>query len=158
MTDSESSDASTAELPPHFFDIYKIAIDMADKVSARRGRANTFFATANAALVALIGTSHYSDYVAIAGVLLTFVWMLMLKSYRDLNEAKFFVIGEMETRLPARIFTDEWARLKQEPIQLRIGSATTWLAQYRELGTVEKLVPWLFLTLYAVVLINGHRA
>ena len=36
-------------------DMYKTAVEMADRVSARRGTANTFFVTLNAALAAVVG-------------------------------------------------------------------------------------------------------
>jgi hypothetical protein len=36
-------------------DLYKMAVEMADRVSARRSTANAFFLTAEAALVAVIG-------------------------------------------------------------------------------------------------------
>jgi hypothetical protein len=39
---------------------------------------------------------------------------LLLKSYRDLNSAKFEIILAMEERLPARVYGDEWNRLRRE--------------------------------------------
>src|SRR3712207_8287315 len=41
-------------------------------------------------------------------------WWFTLRSYRDLNRAKFAVINAMEERLPARIFTQEWMQLRSE--------------------------------------------
>ena len=39
--------AAAAELPGNYFEIYKIAVEMADRISARRGVANSFFLTIN---------------------------------------------------------------------------------------------------------------
>lgn len=123
---------------------------MADRISARRMIANTFFATVNTGLLALLGDGGLPCYVSLAGVVLSFVWWALLKSYRDLNSAKFKVIHEMEKRLPVKIFDDEWAILKKEAPapELRLARMRQWLAQYRELGQVERIVPWMFAALY----------
>ena len=71
-------------------------------------------------------------------------------SYRDLNRAKFEIILAMEERLPVRVYGDEWARLRREPARftLRAAALRPWLAQYRELGYVERIVPWVFILIY----------
>jgi hypothetical protein len=139
-------------LPDHYFEIYNLAVEMADRISARRVLANSFFATVNTALVALIGAEDFPWYVAAAGIVLSVVWWALLKSYRDLNTAKFQVINAMEERLPVKIFSDEWRQLKKErlPFRIRPRHMRDWLAQYRELGAVERIVPWLFALLYGI--------
>jgi len=157
VTISESaSPENSEELPPHYFDLYKLAVEMADRISARRVVANSFFATVNAGLIALLGANDMPWYVSVAGVVLSVVWWALLKSYRDLNSAKFKVILAMEARLPANIFGDEWDVLKQEPppFSMRPSGIRSWLAQYRELGAVERIVPWMFAGMYLVELIS----
>jgi hypothetical protein len=44
-----------------------------------------------------------------------------LKSYRDLNGAKYDVIHAMEERLPAQIYKDEWAALKRDRVKFALG-------------------------------------
>ena len=73
-------------------------------------------------------------------------WWLQLRSYRDLNRAKFAVIIEVEKQLPVRVFTDEWQSLKTDPIK-------TWRQRYAELGTVERVVPWVFAALYVTLFV-----
>lgn len=148
------------DLPPHYFELYKIAVDMADRISARRVLANSFFATVNTGLIALIGNKGLPSYVALAGIVLSLVWWALLKSYRDLNAAKFKVILEMEKRLPVQIFGDEWNILKNNalsekeppketpPKELRFAKQRKRLAEYRELGQVERIVPWMFAGMY----------
>jgi hypothetical protein len=43
--------------------------------------------------------------VALAGIILSGSWWLQLRSYRDLNHAKFAVINSVETRFPVKLFT-----------------------------------------------------
>lgn len=147
--------STETKLPDHYFDIYNLAVEMADRVSARRALANSFFATVQTALIALLGSKEFPWYVAVAGIVLSVVWWGMLKSYRDLNRAKFDVINEMEKRLPAKIFTEEWVSLKGEkgsqdaiPSVISKKGIRGWLSQYRELGAVERSVPWMFAVIY----------
>jgi len=129
-----------AELPPGYLDLYKLAVEMADRISARRGVANTFFLTVNTGLAALLGGNELRWYVAGAGIVLCAAWWALLKSYRDLNRAKFGVILVMEQQLPAQPFGDEWNQLKK--------------TRYRELGQVERFVPVLFALVYVAEIIR----
>jgi hypothetical protein len=121
-----------------YLELYKLAVEMADRVSARRGTANAFFLTVNTTLLAFV-TSGLDDalwLVAMAGIALSATWAVLLKSYRDLNAAKFGVITEMENNLDVKVFGDEWKRLKENRPQ-------GWLGRYAEFGTVERLVPFI---------------
>ena len=53
-TRSRSDTSPDAELPSHYFELYELAVEMADRVSARRGVANSFFLTINTGIVALL--------------------------------------------------------------------------------------------------------
>jgi hypothetical protein len=142
---------------PRVLELYKTAVEMADRISARRATANSFFLTAQTALVAVIGLTTPSLLkapwwtalaVAIAGVVLSVSWWLQLRSYRDLNSAKFEVINTMEEQLPVRIFTDEWNILKKDP------TTTSWRRRYTELGTVERIIPGVFGLLYVLLFLG----
>lgn len=137
--------------------LYKLAVEMADHVSARRALANSFFVGVHTAITALIGVLHpltpaassgtakpfafASLLVAVAGVMLAATWWLMLRSYRDLNRAKFIVIDKIEERLPVQLFTDEWAVVKEQ-------RAKGWTNRYVELGQIERCVPFVFMLFY----------
>jgi len=98
-------------------DLYKFLIDQADRVSARRATANSYFLTLHTALVAFVGVLSSARHVenssvpkvddftlvitAFAGCTLAATWWLLLRSYRDLNSAKFKVITEFEEQLPS---------------------------------------------------------
>jgi hypothetical protein len=145
-----------------YLDLYKLAVEMADRVSVRRAAANTFFFTIHAALLTFSNvakpTAPASDavpgggqlldkaglvMVAVVGLLLAGAWWFTLRSYRDLNRAKFVVINAMEERLPARIFTQEWMQLSK-----RAGL----LGRYTEFGMIERVVPLLFGAMYLITI------
>lgn len=146
------------------FDLYRIAVEQADRVSARRASANSYFLTIQtglAALVGLIGSlDENSDAVprndvglvatAIVGLALCAAWWLLLRSYRDLNAAKFKVITEIEVEhLPLQIFQREWDFLKRDEV------LPWWKGRYAELGFVERFIPALFAAVYLAL---GMRA
>jgi hypothetical protein len=133
-----------------YLDLYKLAVEMADRVSARRATANAFFVTVNTALFAFVSTKPINVLwvVAVAGIALSATWWVLLKSYRELNAAKFHVITEMEKDLQANVFTDEWEILREK-------RAKGWQERYAEFGTVERLIPLIFAVLYAAVFIQA---
>jgi hypothetical protein len=139
-----------------FVEQYKLAVEMADRISARRGIANTFFLTINTGLAALLGGQTLRWYVAVAGIVLCIAWWALLQSYRALNGAKFTVILAMETSLPERVFGREWDLLNDNPVVSAAGRNTihSWATRYRELGQVERIVPWVFALIYTAELIR----
>lgn len=146
-----SADESPA--PEVVRDIYKLAVEMADRVSARRSAANTFYLTLQTAGVGLLGLVSASSAepdrwplaaICCAGIATAVAWFLQLRSYRDLNRAKFSVICALEVQLPVSVFSDEWASLKRDPVP-------SWRPRYAELGTVERIVPWVFVALNLVL-------
>lgn len=147
--------------PPHVLEIYELAVEMADRVSARRASANSFFFTVQAGLAVALGAFAVSPaggqdsnpdrfivvLAALAGVVIAGAWWLLLRSYRDLNAAKFDVIGRIESQhLPVQAFNDEWDHLEG----LR---PERWKLGYSEQGRIERAVPLVFLALYATLVV-----
>jgi hypothetical protein len=140
----------TPPAEPEVRELYAMAVEMADRVSARRGHANQFYLTLQTlllggpALFGALGDDNEIDplrgfLLAIVGVIVSITWSLQLRSYRDLNRAKFHVINNIEaTHLMIKPFTDEWASLKKDPVPF-------WNGRYAELGAVERVVPAIFL-------------
>lgn len=138
---------------------YSLYVEMADRISHRRAVANSFFITVNVGIFTLLaglfeGTSETPRAVlAVATVALVgqcFVWFWTLRSYRQLNSAKWKVVGAMERRLPARAWSDaEWVALGEgkDP------------ARYWPLTKVETAVPLLFgvayLATFVVIVLVG---
>ncbi|MGA4991374.1 RipA family octameric membrane protein [Nonomuraea bangladeshensis] len=133
---------------------YKLYVEMADRVSARRGLTNTFFLTLNAALFALIGTlmtresavaSWILFFPLLAMLLQCFAWFWLLRSYRQLNAAKYAVVGALEERLPASPYwRAEWEAL---------GRGTD-PARYWPLSHLEQWVPLLFAAVYTITFLG----
>lgn len=143
---------------PEVLELYKLTVEMADRVSARRGQANQFYLTLQSTLLgvpAIFGFLGGDDFdplratlLATIGAITSATWWLQLRSYRDLNRAKFDVINRIEREhLPIQPFSDEWTSLNQDPLP-------TWRARYAELGAVERFVPVAFFALEAVVVIT----
>jgi len=156
-------------------ELYKTAVEMADRTSARRQGANSFFLTLNTALAALVGIVSsaqkppphgnlptFDPYglvlTAVAGIVLSLTWRALLRYYRRLNAAKFDVINEMEKRLPIKPYTDEWAILHPPP---QAGETPTkWTrwwrkkVKHREATVVEQVVPLVFVMIYLALAIR----
>ncbi len=132
----------------HVLEQYKLYVEMADRISARRSTANTFFLTLNTLVIGALSTcaekfSRLSVIVlCIAAIVLCYVWKRLIKSYRQLNTAKYAVIGEFEKKLPASPYwSAEWSALGEgkDP------------KKYKQLTAVEKWVPIVFMCLYLLL-------
>jgi hypothetical protein len=137
-----------------YLELYKLAVEMADRTSARRTTFTTFPFTANTALFAVLfsdkvrGTGAFW-IIAAVGLVISVTWWMILKSYRELNSAKFKVIIEMEKNLEAQIFSEEWNHLKE---RAPLGSFREYFYGYFQYGTVERVAPPVFALLYIAVL------
>jgi hypothetical protein len=99
---------------------YKLYVEMADRISARRALANAFFLSLNTATLTAAGALWQSKsltswlLVLPLGLLLVqnAAWFWLVRSYRQLNTAKYVVIGMLEERLPASPYwRAEWKAL-----------------------------------------------
>ena len=129
---------------------YKTYVEMADRVSARRALTNTFFLTLNTAVFTLIGV-FLQNHQEAATWLLVFpliallgqcgAWFYLVRSYRQLNTAKYQVIGQLEERLPASPYwRAEWTALGEGKDR----------SKYWPLTHIEKWIPILFAATYLV--------
>ena len=139
----------------HSLDIYKTYLEMTDRISARREKANSFFLAVNTALIAVIAkgvlsggdaaTNALEFLVPVAAGVLCYLWYRIIRSYRDLNSAKFKVIHAIEHQLPLRPYDAEWESVE------RGKNPNLYLPFTR----MEGLVPWLFMALHVVFVISG---
>jgi hypothetical protein len=128
-------------------EIYKLLVEMADRVSQRRQAANNFYLSVNTFLVG--GSAFLKTLtpdvvtlviVTIAGLAICVLWCQNIQSYKTLNEAKFKVINEIETRLAEQPFSAEWQRLDSD------GDG----ARHKPFHKIEGGVPWVFVAVYAI--------
>ena len=102
----------------HLMEQYKLYAEMTDRISQRRQTAHTLFLTINTGLIALLGLalsgkigivgSIWISVVAVAGIILSWAWYRLVKSYGDLNTGKFRVIHRIEELLPIKPYKAEW--------------------------------------------------
>ena len=127
---------------------------MADKSSERRYLSNTFYLSLITALIAIIGilsqiekpvSTLYFWWVALvslAGIIFCMLWNTNINCYRQLSDAKFKVINELEEKLPVAAFATEWYCLKNGGKK-----------KYPELTLIERRIPLMFLALFVILLI-----
>lgn len=129
----------------HLMDMYKLYLEMTDRISQRRSSANTWFLTLNTALLTAIGlflTKNIHSFIfvliSIAGIVVCYQWHRLIISYKQMNTGRFNVILAIEEMLPLKIYSAEWIALgegKDPEI-------------YKPFTDVEKRVPIVFGWLY----------
>ena len=128
---------------------YKLYVQSAENVSARRLASTRYLLTLNTALIALYGfllanldQGYWSLPIPVIGILVSLLWYLIIKSHADLNEVKFKVIHEMEGHLPVAMYAYEWKLAGEGK-----GKA------YRAVTKIERWIPFLFVGLHAILLV-----
>ena len=119
---------------------------MANNISERRDRTNSFFITLNTLIVtAVLAISGEGQRVGILilAIVINVVWLKSIATYKQLNSAKFNVINMLEKELPANAFDYEWAELKKMQTD----------EKYTILTDNEKYVPTTFIVAYIGIII-----
>lgn len=121
---------------------WKTCVEMANSNTEKRTNSNNIFITINAALLTVVSFSleYKSILLSIVGIAVCIVWLYSIDNYKKLSSVKYHIINEIECQLPLAPFADEWERLKNEK-------------QYIGLTKIEKVLPWLFISLYAISII-----
>lgn len=108
--------------PHSLMPLYSAMVKSSEDLVARRQGVNTFFVTINGALLTASGLLIRSGgtsrviasgvfAVAVAGIVFSFAWHSLIRSFGQLNAGKFQVIHRLEDFLPARIYKGEWEAL-----------------------------------------------
>ena len=129
----------------HLLEQYKLYVQSAENVSARRLTSNRYLLTLSAAILALYGLLDANFdlewtalVIPVVGIAVSLVWCAIIKSYANMNRVKFKIIHELEEHLPASIYKREW-HLAEE------GRGET----YQEVTKIESSVPYLFASLHS---------
>lgn len=139
---------SNEKYQAHLLDQYKLYVEMADRVSSRRQSGNSYFLSVNAAIIGFVGyltakeSNEYLWMLGLGGIALSCFWYQLIRSYKNLNTAKFLVIHDIEKRLPISPYDAEWERMGRG-VESRL---------YKPLSHIELGVPWIFLFLHAIVI------
>lgn len=128
----------------HLLEQYKLYVDSAEKVSEKRISTSNYLLTVNSSLLAVFGiasTQHSGGawlvIIPLAGLLVSYVWYFLVKSYGDLNTIKFKIIHELEGYLPAAPFLYEWDLCEQGKGKV-----------YKPITYLEKKIPGIFGVVY----------
>jgi hypothetical protein len=154
--DGDTYNAANQRYQEAILEQYKVYVEMADRISARRALANAFFLSLNTAVLAAVGAlagSFWRPHLA-SGWLLVFplvvllvqtgAWFWLIRSYRQLNSAKYVVVGALEERLPASPYwRAEWKALGEGKDKSR----------YWQLTHLEQWLPVAFAVLYLIAFI-----
>ena len=131
----------------YLLDQYKLCVEMADHLSARRVLINNSFITmmgAGAFIYSgapqyfkaenLPNLAHYFQLgITFGCVVLSVMWYATILTYRRLAGAKFRVIQEMEELLPSKPFQMEWKYMRE--------NSSSWASRFLSLSWIELLVP-----------------
>lgn len=127
---------------------YKLCVEMADRISARRALANGFFLTLNTAVLTAVGvfwkdkphvTAAFLIPPLVVLLALCLAWFWLVRSYRQLNSGKYAVIGALEEKLPASPYwRAEWTASGEGMSK----------AKYWPLTHLEQWVPAVFALTY----------
>ena len=143
-----SRDAYGETFTADLLEQYKLYVQSAEHVSARRLASSRLLLALNAGLATLYGIrpegfeSGWAMAVPALGIAVSLLWSRIIRSHRDLNRVKFKLIHELERHLPAAPYTCEWRLAEQ-------GRGRS----YRAVTNIERWLPWTFLVLHAVLLI-----
>ena len=130
------------------FEVYKLYLQTAEKVSDRRAEANKWMLSVNGTLVSfycylsIMPEGNQREWlvaIAIAGIVICFAWAALLASYRRLNSAKFAVLQELESEMRVQPFQ------REELFYLALGR--------RSLARLETIIPGAFTLLYLIFVI-----
>lgn len=129
---------------------YKLYVQSAEHVSARRVASSRYLLTLNIALVTLYSIQsegfvqgYWTTLVPILGILVSGLWYQIIQSHSDLNAVKFQIIHKLEEHLPVALYAYEW-QLAGE------GHGTSYSAVTR----IEKWIPIAFVVLHIILLIS----
>lgn len=128
---------------------YKVMLSTSESLIERRQRLTTTYLSIFSALLPVISimlslTQFYLylgvSLISIICIILCLSWRSTIISYGKSNRAKFAILEELESKLPASMFSSEWLALKK---------ITT---KYKSFTDRETIIPLLFVAVYAIIL------
>jgi hypothetical protein len=129
---------------------YKIYIEMADRVTERRTKVNSFYLSILTGLFVFSSLPYFKDSIVTAptkqitlitgltGIFICILWWINISSYKNLNSLKFQVIIDMENSLPYPCYRKEWDEKSPR------------VKKYRRLRKAESLVPIVIAIPYSI--------
>lgn len=148
---SKSKEDYSGNYSDHALEQYKLYVEMADRISSRRQSTKTFFVTLNTVLISIAGyaksaasvDSFFYLVTSFAGLLICYTWYRLVKSYKNLNSAKFKVVHAMEKEMPFNLFDAEWEAVGRGKDKIL----------YHPFTELELKIPWVFFSIYILVIV-----
>ncbi|WP_405368772.1 hypothetical protein [Nonlabens sp. Asnod2-A12] len=138
----------------HLLEQYKLYVEMIDRVSSRRNLANVFFLTLNTTMLGAIGfvfekieliqPNWLILFPLLSLLVMNLIWWWLVKSYRDLNTAKYSILRKLSTKLPSSPWSAEW---------IELGEGNN-IKKYLPLTKLEMYIPMIFSLIYILVSIH----
>ncbi len=138
----------------HYLEQYRIYIHVSNSGNERRAKSNEFFLAINTAIMGILGyfeikgpieTPIVFMMVPFVGIAICYCWYRIIKSYSELNRAKFAVLHSAEKKLPLSLFKTEWELLGKGKDRKK----------YLPLSSTEKLIPLIFSILYVLIFLSN---
>ena len=139
----------------HILEQYKVYVDTTTQVTHWRNTANAFFMTLNSLIITLIAVFGGDSkttlvlflVIAVLGLIAAnLVWLTLIQKYKDLNDAKFDVVEDLEQLLPVMPFVSrEWNHYHAQ-----LGDKSR---KNNLLTTSERWVPILLIVIYSIGLV-----
>ena len=127
-------------------ELYKLHVEMADRISQRRAVANNWFITISSSIfylgsyIGIKGNLYEVALLSFLGFCLALIWRSLIGSYKKLNNAKFKVINAIEEKyLPIKPYCDEYMHYKED--------------KRKDFTTVEKWIPTALMIIYSLAFI-----
>ena len=103
----------------NLFEQYKMFSDTSEALVSRRQNVNSFYISANTALITIAATAFSMNdnllsqllitlALSLPGILLNRSWLKTLESYALINSSKMKILGILEKKLSASLFDAEW--------------------------------------------------
>jgi hypothetical protein len=132
-------------------ELYKIHIEMIDRISQRRGVSNQFYTSVISALLGIITFSidKIKEYklictsIALLGFFICIIWIASIHSYKQLNSAKFKVLYKIEEKLVFQFYREEWFILKNNN---KYETLTYW----EKLSPIVLVIPFIIIFIWGV--------
>lgn len=111
--------------PEKLFEQYKMFSDTSESLVSRRQNVNSFYITANTALITIAATAFSLNSnlisqliitvaLSVPGILLNISWLKVLESYSLINSSKMKILGMLEKKLSASLFDAEWEAMSSK--------------------------------------------
>lgn len=134
------------------FEQYRMFSDTSEALVNRRQNVNSFYITANTALITIAATAFSLNgdllskliitiVLTIPGILLNHSWGKILESYGIINSSKMKILSMLEQRLAASLYDAEWQAMSNKYNK----------KQYVSFTDGEKSIPLIFNGVYITV-------